>query len=111
MPLLRHWRRNPLYRGANVDINGNFENDIGELLVGPGASVSFDGNVNVLRLSIEAGGSVTTGGSLYVIEALTIGANASLQVDGNLECDTAMTADIDPTATISATGNITCPAI
>ncbi len=95
--------------GSNVEINGNLEDSMRELVVGPGAQVHFTGSVAVATLIIEDGGSLVVDGNFDVSESVTLGPNAFLQVD-NFTCPGA-TASIDLTATVIILGNNDCGAL
>ena len=97
--------------GSNVEINGNFEDAMNELLVGPGAQVHFTGSVQAATLEIEDGGAVLIDGNLHVSGSLELGPNASLVMGGSLGCDPGATASIDPTATVGIGGNDECSAL
>ncbi len=95
--------------GSNVVINGNVS---GEVLVGPGAEVDFNQNVEAATFVLEEGAVVTIGGNLEVAVNLELGLGASLFVSGNIIiCDPLATVSIDCPATITFGGSDACLAL
>ena len=91
----------------DVTINGNLENVIGHLRVDVDASVSFNGNLSVNNLTLEANGSLVITGNMEFAGTLSVGGGGKLTVEGNVACESDANAFIDSDM-ITIGGDNTC---